>query len=122
VSDASTLVLKPFWTFLVNKVQYLQKGSTSQAEQQCMPFMLAFGGLQVRRAGALAVTKAVADKQQLDMLDLDANEIPDSAIDDLKVCHLTYALLLDMALPWHGSSVPLLVVLHGRLSSKAALC
>lgn len=52
--------------------------------------MLAFGGLQVRRAGALAVTKAVADKQQLEMLDLDANEIPDSAIDDIKVRCLTY--------------------------------
>lgn len=69
----------------------------------------------------MAVTKAVADKQQLDMLDLDANEISDSAIDDVKVRHLTYALLLDMAPPWQGSSVPLLVVLHGRLSSKAAL-
>ena len=57
------------------------------------------GGLQVRRAGALAVTKAVADQQQLEMLDLDANEIPDSAIDDIKVRHLTYALLLEMAPP-----------------------
>ncbi len=84
--------------------------------------MLAFGGLQVRRAGALAVTKAVADKQQLEMLDLDANEIPDSAIDDVKVCHLTYGLLLDMAPPWQGSPVLLLVLLHGRLFRKAALC
>lgn len=41
--------------------------------------------LQVRRAGALAVTKAVADKAQLELLDLDANEISDSAVDDIKV-------------------------------------
>ena len=40
---------------------------------------------QVRRAGAVAVTKAVADKAQLELLDLDGNEISDSAIDDIKV-------------------------------------
>ena len=40
---------------------------------------------QVRRAGALAVTKAVADKAQLELLDLDANEIPDSAVGDIRV-------------------------------------
>ena len=39
----------------------------------------------MRRAGALAVTKAVADKAQLELLDLDANEISDSAVDDIKV-------------------------------------
>ena len=44
------------------------------------------GRLQVRRAGAVAVTKAVADHTQLELLDLDANEIPDSAIDNIKVC------------------------------------
>ena len=41
--------------------------------------------LQIRRAGAVAVTKAVADKQQLELLDLDANEIPETAIDSIKV-------------------------------------
>ena len=41
--------------------------------------------IQVRRAGGLAVTKAVADKAQLELLDLDANEISDSAVDDIKV-------------------------------------
>lgn len=40
---------------------------------------------QVRRAGAVAVSKAVADKAQLELLDLDGNEISDSAIDDIKV-------------------------------------
>ena len=40
---------------------------------------------QVRRAGALAVTKAVVDKAQLELLDLDANEISDGAVDDIKV-------------------------------------
>ena len=40
---------------------------------------------QVRRAGALAVAKAVADKPQLEMLDLDANEIPETAVDNIKV-------------------------------------
>lgn len=44
---------------------------------------------QVRRAGALAVTKAVADKAQLELLDLDANEISDSAVDDIKVLVLS---------------------------------
>ena len=39
----------------------------------------------MRRGGALAVTKAVADKAQLELLDLDANEISDSAVDDIKV-------------------------------------
>lgn len=48
--------------------------------------VLMCGYLQVRRAGALAVTKAVADHTQLELLDLDANEIPDSAIDNIKVC------------------------------------
>ena len=48
--------------------------------------MLMYGRLQVRRAGAVAVTKAVADHTQLELLDLDANEIPDSAIDNIKVC------------------------------------
>ncbi len=48
--------------------------------------------MQIRRAGALAVTKAVADKAQLESLDLDANEISDSAIDDIKVCRLTVKL------------------------------
>ena len=40
--------------------------------------------LQIRRAGAVAVTKAVADKQQLQLLDLDANEIPETAVDTIK--------------------------------------
>lgn len=31
------------------------------------------------------MTKAVADKAQLELLDLDANEISDSAVDDIKV-------------------------------------
>ena len=32
----------------------------------------------------MAVVKAVADKQQLQLLDLDANEIPATAIDNIK--------------------------------------
>lgn len=33
----------------------------------------------------MAVAKAVSDKAQLELLDLDGNEISDSAIDDIKV-------------------------------------
>ena len=56
--------------------------------------------LQVRRAGALAVSKAVADKTQLELLDLDANEISDAAVDDIKVQKLSLPFLkADQACP-----------------------
>ena len=97
-------------TFLSTRQHICTKVPPLRQNSSACHFTLAFGGLQVRRAGALAVTKAVADKHQLEMLDLDANEIPDSALDDVKVRHLTYALLVDMAPPWQGSPVPLLVV------------
>lgn len=91
-------------TVLSNNSNTCKKDPPLRQNSSACHFMLASGGLQVRRAGALAVTKAMADKQQLDMLDFDANEIPDSAIDDIKVRHLTYALLLD----WHPLSKGLL--------------
>ena len=41
--------------------------------------------LQLRRAGAMAVTKAVAGKDKFESLNLDANAISEAAVDDIKV-------------------------------------
>ena len=41
--------------------------------------------MQLRRAGAMAMTKAIADKAQFEFLNLDANEISEAAVDDIKV-------------------------------------
>lgn len=42
--------------------------------------------LQLRRAGAVAITKAIVDKTSLESLELDDNEISEAAVDDIKVC------------------------------------
>ncbi len=41
--------------------------------------------VQVRRAGAMAVATALQDKEGLQLLALNENEISDAAIDDMKV-------------------------------------
>ena len=41
--------------------------------------------MQVRRAGALALARALQDKEGLQLLALNENEIQDAAIDDMKV-------------------------------------
>ena len=41
--------------------------------------------LQLRRAGAIAITKAIADKPGFQSLDLDSNEISEAAVDDIEV-------------------------------------
>ena len=45
--------------------------------------------MQVRRAGAMAVARALQDKEGLQLLALDDNEISDAAIDDMKVSALS---------------------------------
>ena len=52
--------------------------------------------MQVRRAGALAVARALQDKEGLQLLALDENEISDAAIDDMKVsaCSRVWAHML----------------------------
>jgi hypothetical protein len=47
---------------------------------------------QIRRAGALAVAKAVAAAAELRLLALDANEISEAGLDALKVARPGHAL------------------------------
>lgn len=41
--------------------------------------------LQLRRAGAVAITKAVAGTAGFKSLELDENEVSEAAVDDIKV-------------------------------------
>lgn len=41
--------------------------------------------MQMRRAGAVGIAKAVADKADFKSLELDGNEISEAAVDDIKV-------------------------------------
>ena len=57
------------------------KVTTSDDQLEILRF-----GVQLRRAGAVAITKAVAAKASFQSLDLDSNEISEAAVDDIKVC------------------------------------
>lgn len=49
--------------------------------------------MQIKRVGAVAAAKAVANKPEFELLNLDGNEISEAGVDALKVLHTDYSTL-----------------------------